>query len=251
MGRMLVKFKTSITSAQAMKPFEQRNDANRTWPEHFCTSWRSARWRRNARAGQHCESCVRRDRFCAEGEVRPNRSDQLRHAEEMAHFAQSIKYTATSIGQEVVAAHVNNLRLQKESRVGYGCGKTCHIRSQCRLTINSGGGVCNSVACPKSEDGEESGMFLALKKRTPRARGTRAFSKAKSKESDNALGDGKDGDRSSWILDSGSSRHLVNEAVLLLSAAVARSRWKLTTHSSSDRLKGCGFVWSSQAWRKR
>ena len=36
----------------------------------------------------------------------PTRSDYLSHADELAHFAQSIELGSGSIGREVVAAHV-------------------------------------------------------------------------------------------------------------------------------------------------
>ena len=39
----------------------------------------------------------------------PNRTYHLRYAKELAHYEHSIESTATSIGQEVVAAHDNKL----------------------------------------------------------------------------------------------------------------------------------------------
>ena len=60
-----------------------------------------------------------------------------------------------SIGQEVVAAHVNNPVSQKESRVCYEYGKSGHIRAQCRTTSYSGCGVKNSAVHPRNDYGEE------------------------------------------------------------------------------------------------
>ena len=46
----------------------------------------------------------------------PNRIEHLLHSKELAHFAQSIETTVTSIGQKVVAAHVDAPAQHKETR---------------------------------------------------------------------------------------------------------------------------------------
>ena len=105
----------------------------------------------------------------------PNRTNHLRHAEELAHFAQSIETTATSIGQNVVVAHIDAPVQRKETRKCHGCGKVGHIQAYCRssassVSSNTGGG---EAARSMNEDREESGMLLALTECKPRTRGTR------------------------------------------------------------------------------
>ncbi|CAI5712621.1 unnamed protein product [Peronospora effusa] len=60
-------------------------------------------------------------------------------------------------------------------------------------------------------------MLLALKEGKPRTRGTRAGCKRQSDVSCNAVGI-DEGDKRAWILESGSSRHLVRDASLLRDA---------------------------------
>ena len=57
----------------------------------------------------------------------PNRQDYLSHAEELAHFAQTIELGSGSIGREVVAAGIEPKR--KDSRKCFACGKVGHVRA--------------------------------------------------------------------------------------------------------------------------
>ena len=121
---------------------------------------------------------------------------------------------------------------------------TGHIRAQCRSTSNSGGGVSNSAAHPKNVDGEEISMLLALTERKPQALEMCAVQNDNPKESCNTLDDGGDGDGSAWILDSGSSRHLITDAALLLDTRRCSRKIAMAnaTRSSLSRLSACGFV---------
>ena len=178
MGRMIATFKTSITAAQAMKLFAKRKDPKRTWPEQYLYLVAVT----DARGGEDTlvlDNIV--NHASAElvlvliAKYDQNRIDHLRHAEELAHFAQSIETTATSIGQEVVAAHIDAPMQRKETRKCHGCSKVGHIQA-CRrsrassVSSNTGGG---KAARPRNEDREESGMLLALTERK-QTRGTRA-----------------------------------------------------------------------------
>ena len=55
--------------------------------------------------------------------------DYLCHAEELAHFAQSIELGSGVVGREDVAAHVDTKR--KKLRTCYGCGRIEHIQANC------------------------------------------------------------------------------------------------------------------------
>ncbi|CAI5712623.1 unnamed protein product [Peronospora effusa] len=96
MRRMLATFRTFNTGAQAIKLFAQRKDPKCTRPKQFLY-------------------------LVAVGDARGakyylNRIDHLRHAEEIPHLAKFIETTPTSIVQEVLAAHVDALVQQKETR---------------------------------------------------------------------------------------------------------------------------------------
>ncbi|CAH0493182.1 unnamed protein product [Peronospora farinosa] len=81
-----------------------------------------------------------------------NRIDHLRHAEEIPHLAKFIETTPTSIVQEVLAAHVDALVQQKETRKCHGCGKVGQIRiAYCRSSASSNTGD-GEAARPKNKD---------------------------------------------------------------------------------------------------
>ena len=61
--------------------------------------------------------------------MRPDAVDYLRHAEELAHFAQSIKFGIDSIGCEVVAAHVETKR--QDTRMH----RTRHVVFDCKARV--------------------------------------------------------------------------------------------------------------------
>lgn len=104
-----------------------------------------------------------------------NRTDNLRQAEELAHFTQSTEIGLRDrVGRDVVS----NVKAGKpDARKCYKCGKAGHLKSACPDTKRG---------FVKSGDAE---FVLALQ-------GTRT-------------------EKGLWVLDSGSSRHLVNDVDLL------------------------------------
>ena len=71
----------------------------------------------------------------------PTRSDYLRHAENLAHFAHSIELGSGSISSEVVAAHVETKR--QGTRTCFRCGMTGHVVSDCKAKVAFDGETSN------------------------------------------------------------------------------------------------------------
>ena len=86
-----------------------KKDARSTWAEHFLYMVDASEARGGAdslvpdnivhQASPELMNVLR-------SKYEPTRVDYLRHAEELAHFAQSIEHGSSAVGREVVAAHV-------------------------------------------------------------------------------------------------------------------------------------------------
>uniref|UniRef100_A0AAV1V2L8 Uncharacterized protein n=1 Tax=Peronospora matthiolae TaxID=2874970 RepID=A0AAV1V2L8_9STRA len=246
MEQLLRTFKTSITASQAMKLFMAKKDARRTWAEHFLYMVAVSEARGGAdslvldnivhHASPELVNVMR-------SKYEPTRLDYLRHAEELAHFAQSIEHGSSAVGREFVAAHVEGK--PKGAITCYRCGRRGHITANCRArvvhedeTLAEGGGASMILALTEKRR-------ATTKKRNRRKKGSRGKDAAATNVSDGArtmddscgfvlttsdgvrATDGTSGlvlaatdatgvDRGDWILDSGASRHLVNDESLLL-----------------------------------
>uniref|UniRef100_A0AAV1T532 Integrase catalytic domain-containing protein n=1 Tax=Peronospora matthiolae TaxID=2874970 RepID=A0AAV1T532_9STRA len=186
MQRLLHTFATKITPAQSMKLFTAAKSPKRSWTEHYLYLVAVS------------EACGGADNLVQDNIVhyadpamrvsmlaRLNltRFDYLRQAEELAHFAQSteIELRGKHIGKDVV----NNVRHvrektrngRKDNRKCYSCGKSGHIKAAY---------PGNKVSRETSVD-----VDFVLAVGNPSA------------------------NHGYWILDSGSSRHLVNDVSML------------------------------------
>ena len=105
-----------------------------------------------------------------------------------------------TFGKEVVA-HVDESASRREKRTCRGCGKIGHLKKDCRSKKNddrkrgkgpkNGGSITLAVGEGRGRNGSRvTGQSLAM-----------------------AIGDDSDEEDDDWILDSGSSRHLVNDIV--------------------------------------
>uniref|UniRef100_A0AAV1T0X6 CCHC-type domain-containing protein n=1 Tax=Peronospora matthiolae TaxID=2874970 RepID=A0AAV1T0X6_9STRA len=245
MEQLLRTFKTSITASQAMKLFMAKKDARRTWDEHFLYMVSVSEARGGAdslvlnnivhHASPELMNVMR-------SKYEHTRLDYLRHAEELEHFAQSIEQGSSAVGREIVAAHVEDK--PKGEITCNRCGRPGHIAIDCRARVvhddvtPAGGGASMILALTEKRR-------TTTKKRNRMNKGSRGKDAAAANASDGARAidescgfvlttsdgvratDGTRGlvlaatdatavNRGDWILDSGSSRHLVNDESLLL-----------------------------------
>ena len=103
-------------------------------------------------------------------------------------------------------AYVNESSTRKETHTCYVCGKVGHIKADC---CSNSTGVLND-----GRRGRRDGNMLLS---VGEGKGNQGF---RAMKNDLAMAIGDDGDTGAddWVLDSGSSRHLVNDAKLLMNA---------------------------------
>ncbi|CAI5725772.1 unnamed protein product [Peronospora destructor] len=186
-----------------MKLFTTKKDDKRSWSEHYLYLVAVS----DAAGGAEQQVLDNIVRYASPelstilmAKYETHRVDYLVHAEELAHFAQVIEMEARpgrSFGKEVVA-HVEDSTSRKETRTCYGCGKIGHVKADCRKKKT---GDINGGRRGKSGGN----IVLAIGKGTSKKGSRRAKCDLTLAISDDSV----------WILDSGSSRHLVNNASLL------------------------------------
>jgi len=179
MQRLLHTFATKITPAQSMKMFTAPKSAKRSWTEHYLylvAVSEACGGAENLVLDNIVHYAEPAMRVSMLSRLNLSRTDYLRQAEELAHFAQSteIQLRMKHIGHDVV----NDIHEERvDTRKCFGCGKQGHLKA----------------ACPsKKKKGDQGG------------------------DVDYTLAVGHDElDKGHWILDTGSSRHLVNDVNLL------------------------------------
>lgn len=192
MERMLQAFKTQITPAQSMELFTRPKDPKRSWIEHLMflnavseASGHDADYLVLNNIVQHASQEMKTVLMAKVDDARTN---YLVQADELAHFAQvrESSFTSRRTGRGIVNAVQDRRNLHDrrhtDTRKCYLCGKIGHIRRNC-----------------PQEDGREQvkeNLTLMLS------------------------GDGNMKSKS-WILDSGSSRHLVGDLSWLIDVEAA------------------------------
>ena len=120
----------------------------------------------------------------------PTRSDYLRHAEELAHFVQSIELDSGPVGREVVAEHGDKKR--QDTRTCFCCRRAGHVVSDCKARFvfddetsnTSGSGDMVLALTEKSSKQRIKGVASTKKKKALRgmvARASRTRDKARAR----------------------------------------------------------------------
>ena len=136
MERLHQTFKTNITASQSMKLFTAKKDSKRSWPEHYLYLVAVSDACGGADA-QVLDNIV----HYASSELHTvlmakydgNRVDYLTQAEELAHFAQSVKLdtrSAASFGKDVVS-HISEHKHRVDTRMCYRCVNVGHVQALC------------------------------------------------------------------------------------------------------------------------
>ncbi|DBA01373.1 TPA: hypothetical protein N0F65_001612, partial [Lagenidium giganteum] len=186
-------FNRQVNIAQAIKLFTARKDAKRSWQEHllYLVAVGEA-------AGTSDELILDNIVQYASPELKPvllakydaRRPDHLQQAEELTQFAQLVDLAGTKpSGRDLL----NNIGKREREIKCYNCQQVGHIRRDCKMPRTAPPKNGSS----KKEQEKESGLTLAVI-------------------------DGPD-DAHDWILDSGSSRHLVNDPARLINASACDS----------------------------
>lgn len=227
MQRLLQTFATKITPAQSMKLFTALKSPQRNWTEHYLYLTAVS----DACGG--AESLVLDNivhyadpsmRMTMLSRLDIHRIDYLRRAEELAHFARSteIEVRDRNFGRDVVNTVESRTKVEGQPKKGvaeraskkcFKCGHKGHVKASCPRV--------------KKHDHE---MDFTL-----------------------TVGDKLQGFNNLWILDRGSSRHLVNDLSLLddpvdfhgecMTAASDRSSIKITKQGTAViKVKALGVM---------
>jgi hypothetical protein len=178
MEKMLDAFKTTITPAQAMKLFTAPKDSKRSWSEHYMYVVAISEATGNSDymvLTNIVQYASAELRTVLMAKVDQSRTDFLTHAEELAHFAQSWEFESTK--QKSLGREAVNAVMEHGNQ-----------RKETRSCHECGRVGHLRAACPD------------LKKRAHLTL---------------AVGEKSGADDGLWILDSGSSRHLVNDESFL------------------------------------
>jgi hypothetical protein len=178
MEKMLDAFKTTITPTQAMKLFTAAKDSKRSWPEHYMYLVAISEATGNSDymvLTNIVQYASAELRTVLMAKVDQSRTDFLTHAEELAHFAQS--WETESAKQKSLGREAVNA----VTKHGYQ-------RKETRACHECGRVGHLRAACPDLKMREHLSLAVGEKP---------------------GMGD------SLWILDSGSSRHLVNDESFL------------------------------------
>ena len=116
---------------------------------------------------------------------KPTRVDFLLHAEDLAHFAQSIEHGSSAVGREVVTAHVEGK--PKGAITCYRFRRPGHIAADCRAR------VVHDDETPA--EGKGASMFFALTERRSAATKKRNRKKKSSRSKKAVASNASDGAR--------------------------------------------------------
>ncbi|ETI29669.1 hypothetical protein F443_23218, partial [Phytophthora nicotianae P1569] len=185
MEQMHMSFKRTLSTQQGMKLFGAKKDPSRSWNEHFLYL-NALMMATNASPTLVLENIVKyadpelRHALMAKCDI--TRPDALQQANELAVWAQMMSdedRAPKHIGKEVVNAVAET---QQETRRCHKCKQVGHLKKNCPERL--------------AGDGKDKAVRFAL----AASSGTSSV------------------DANSWILDSGASRHLVNDPSLLANA---------------------------------
>ncbi|KAE9123070.1 hypothetical protein PF007_g7210 [Phytophthora fragariae] len=182
MEQMNAAFRVNISNRQAMKLLSSKKESTRTWNDHFLYL-NAVMNASGASPTLVLENVVKYAdpelKLAMMAKYDPARPDPLQQASELVNWAQSLadeEKPNKAMGRETAKETVSAMT---DDRACFKCGKTGHIRRDCPLRQKKSGG----------DDANKVKWALAVSDRSLRPQ--------------------------DWILDSGASRHMVNDKNLL------------------------------------